>query len=38
VAQYQTEWRGMVQYDRMAYNLHILQYLKHVMEASLVQT
>lgn len=38
VAQYQTEWRGLVQYYRMAYNLHILQHLKHVMEVSLVQT
>ena len=38
VAQYQAEWRGMVQYYRMAYNLHILQHLKHVMEVSLVQT
>jgi hypothetical protein len=38
VAPYQAEWRGMVQYYRMAYNLHILQYLKHIMEVSLVQT
>lgn len=38
VAQYQAEWRGMVQYYRMAYNLHILQHLKYVMEVSLVQT
>jgi hypothetical protein len=38
VAQYQAEWRGMVPYYRMAYNLHILQYLKHAMEVSLVQT
>jgi group II intron reverse transcriptase/maturase len=38
VAQYQAEWRGMVQYYRMAYNLHTLQGLKHVMEVSLVQT
>jgi hypothetical protein len=28
----------MVQYSRMAYNLHSLQYLKYVMEVSLVQT
>ena len=38
VAQYQAEWRGLVQYYRMAYNLHVLQYLKHTMEVSLVQT
>jgi len=38
VAQYQAEWRGVVQYYRMAYNLHILQHLKYVMEVSLVQT
>jgi group II intron reverse transcriptase/maturase len=38
VAQYQTEWRGVVQYYRMAYNLHMLQHLRHVMEVSLVQT
>lgn len=38
VAQYQAEWRGIVQYYRMAYNLHVLQYLKHTMEVSLVQT
>jgi hypothetical protein len=38
VAQYQAEWRGIVQYYRMAYNLHALQGLKHTMEVSLVQT
>ena len=38
MAQYQAEWRGIVQYYRMAYNLHVLQYLKHTMEVSLVQT
>jgi group II intron reverse transcriptase/maturase len=38
VAQYQAEWRGIVQYYRMAYNLHVLQGLKHTMEVSLVQT
>jgi group II intron reverse transcriptase/maturase len=38
VAQYQAEWRGIVQYYRMAYNLHRLQSLKHTMEVSLVQT
>ena len=38
VAQYQAEYRGVVQYYRMAYNLHTLGYLKRVMELSLVQT
>jgi len=38
VAQYQTEYRGLVQYYRMAYNLHILGDLKYVMEISLVKT
>ena len=38
VAQYQTEYRGIVQYYRMAYNLHQLQKLKWVMEQSLVKT
>jgi group II intron reverse transcriptase/maturase len=38
VAQYQAEWRGIVQYYRMAYNLHMLQFLKHTMEVSLVKT
>ncbi|HEY7493492.1 MAG TPA: reverse transcriptase domain-containing protein [Candidatus Tectomicrobia bacterium] len=38
VAQYQTEYRGVVQYYRMAYNLHQLQKLKWVMEQSLVRT
>jgi hypothetical protein len=38
VAPYQAEWRGIVQYSRMAYNLHVLQGLKHTMEVSLVQT
>jgi len=38
VAQYQAEYRGVVQYYRMACNLHVLQHLKHVMEVSLVQT
>ncbi|WP_310732708.1 group II intron reverse transcriptase/maturase, partial [Wolbachia pipientis] len=31
VAQYQTEYRGIVQYYKMAYNLHTLSYLKYVM-------
>ena len=38
VAQYQTEYRGVVQYYRMAYNLHQLQKLKRVMETSLTGT
>lgn len=38
VAQYQTEYRGLVQYYRLAYNLHTLSYLKHMMEVSLVKT
>ena len=38
VAQYQTEYRGVVQYYRLAYNLHQLSKLKRVMETSLVRT
>jgi group II intron reverse transcriptase/maturase len=38
VAQYQAEYRGIVQYYRLAYNLHQLSRLKHVMEVSLVKT
>lgn len=38
VSQYQAEYRGIVQYYRMAYNLHTLKKLKYVMEVSLVQT
>ncbi len=38
VAQYQAECRGGVQYYRMAYNLHMFQHLKYVMEVSLVKT
>ncbi|MBY0500450.1 MAG: maturase [Alphaproteobacteria bacterium] len=38
VSQYQAEYRGIVQYYRMAYNLHTLNKLKYVMEVSLVQT
>lgn len=37
-AQYQAEYRGLVPYYRMAYNLHVLQHLKHVLEVSLAQT
>lgn len=38
VTQYQAEYRGVVQYYRMAYNLHMLSKLKRVMELSLVKT
>jgi hypothetical protein len=38
VSRYQAEYRGIVQYYRMAYNLHMLKQLKYVMEVSLVQT
>jgi group II intron reverse transcriptase/maturase len=38
VAQYQTEYQDVVQYYRMAYNLHQLQKLKRVMETSLTRT
>jgi group II intron reverse transcriptase/maturase len=38
VSQYQAEYRGFVQYYQMAYNLHTLSALKHVMEVSLVKT
>lgn len=38
VSQYQTEYRGIVQYYRMAYNLHTLSQLKYVTEVSLVKT
>ncbi len=38
VATYQLEYRGIVNYYRMAYNLHTLQKLKWVMEISLAKT
>lgn len=38
IAQYQTEYLGVVQYYRMAYNLHQLGRLKWVMQQSLVRT
>jgi hypothetical protein len=38
VAQYQTEYRGIVQYYRLAYNLHRLSHLKWIMETSLTKT
>ena len=38
INQYQLEYNGVVQYYRMAYNLHSLSYLKYTMEVSLVKT
>ncbi len=38
VAQYQTEYVGVVQYYRLAYNLHRFSRLKWVMETSLTKT
>jgi hypothetical protein len=38
VAQYQAEYVGIVQYYRLAYNLHQLGRLKRAMEVSLVKT
>lgn len=38
VSQYQAEYRGVVQYYRMAYNLHTLSKLKYMTEVSLVKT
>jgi group II intron reverse transcriptase/maturase len=38
VSQYQAEYRGVVQYYRMAYNLHTLGKLRRVTEVSLVKT
>jgi group II intron reverse transcriptase/maturase len=38
VATYQLEYRGIVNYYRLAYNLHTLQRLKWVMEMSLAKT
>ena len=38
IAQYQMEYRGVVQYYRMAYNLHRFHRLKRVMEESLAKT
>ncbi|HEY5869203.1 MAG TPA: reverse transcriptase/maturase family protein [Candidatus Tectomicrobia bacterium] len=37
-AQYQAAYRGVVQYYRLAYNLHVLSHLQYVMDVSLVQT
>jgi group II intron reverse transcriptase/maturase len=38
VSQYQAEYRGIVQYYRMAYNLHTLGRLRQATEVSLVKT
>ena len=38
IATYQLEYRGLVNYYRMAYNLHTLQKLKRIMEISLTKT
>jgi len=38
VVQYQAEYRGLVQYYQMAYNLHRFNRLKWVMEQSLTKT
>ena len=38
MAQYQSEYRGIDQQYRMAYNLHTLSELKWAMETSLVKT
>ena len=38
VVQYQAEYRGIVQYYRMAYNLHQFGKLKRVMHRSLLKT
>jgi len=38
VARYQAEYRGIVQYYRLAYNLHELGKVRRVAEASLVKT
>jgi hypothetical protein len=38
VEQHQAEYRGLVEYYRMAYNLHRLNYLKWIMETSMTKT
>src|SRR5882762_6161136 len=38
ISTYQLEYRGMVEYYRLAYNLHTLQLLKWIMEISLTKT
>jgi hypothetical protein len=38
IARYQAEYRGLVEYYRLAYNLHSLTTVDHVMETSLTKT
>jgi hypothetical protein len=38
ISHYQAEYRGIIEYYRMAYNLHRFQQLKWVMETSLTKT
>jgi group II intron reverse transcriptase/maturase len=38
IATYQLEYHGIVNYYRLAYNLHTFQYLKWIMEISLTKT
>jgi group II intron reverse transcriptase/maturase len=38
ITTYQSEYRGIVEYYRLAYNLHTLQRLKRIMETSLTKT
>jgi len=38
ISTYQLEYRGIVEYYRLAYNLHTLQLLKWIMETSLTKT
>jgi retron-type reverse transcriptase len=38
IATYQLEYRGIVNYYRLAYNLHTLHYLKWIMRQSLTKT
>ena len=38
VPQYQVEYRGVLQYYRMEYNLHTFSKLKYIMGVSLVKT
>ena len=38
IATYQSEYRGITNYYRLAYNMHVLGQLKWVMEQSLTMT
>ena len=38
IRQYQQEYRGIVEYYRLAYNIRQLEHLKYVMECSLTKT